>query len=524
MKTNKIFTIAFVGMMTLTACESKLDIEQKGVISTKDYYMTDDEAETAVTNVYASFKNVLTDYLMVKNSLSDDCFAGGRGMAIDEVNEFLFTSDNSSIASLFQEYYSIVYAANMVINNVEPNTQAKARAVAEAKFFRGWTNFELVTLWGTAPLITEAERDDYRVSNSTTEELWAQVEQDLSEAISSGALPEKSGVDDKDTPMRVTKQTAQAMLGKAYLFQGKYCEAAAQLDAVINSGKYAMMPLSDNGYLGYSQTSNDNHSESLLQVNRLNDASVYSMELTCMYLGMPVNRMDGYMNEKSPFYSEAWGFCSAAKESLINAFENNAAKNGVDDVRYLTTLYSMERLEENFGLSVKKGSFFECCVGYFLTKYASLTENHIPMTWAGFMQNTVLMRYAEVLLMAAEAHFQSGDTAKALAYINIIREHAGEPLATTVTLSDIKLEKQLELCNEGVRFQDLVRWGDAYEVLKDEGKVIGYYGYMDGTGVPSVTYPVQQADAGFKKGKNELLPFPYAEMNVNPNITQNSGY
>ena len=524
MKLYKILSIALLATLSLASCESNLDLEQKGVIQTKDYYKTDDEAESAVTNVYSSFKNILTSYLMVKNCLSDDCYSGGRGMPINEVNEYNFTSDNSEITNLFTAYYQIVYAANMVINHVEADTPIKTRAVAEAKFFRAWANFELVTLWGNAPLITEAERDDYRAANSTPAELWAQIKKDLTEAIASNGLPEKLGVNDQDTPVRITKQAAQALLGKAYLFEGKNSEALAQLDAVINSGKYAMMPLSENGYLDYLSYRSDNNSEVLLQLNRLNDATNFGMELTCMYLGLPVNRMDGFWDPRCPFYTEAWGFCSAAQEGLAKAFQDNARKNGVIDLRYRTTIYDMDAMKSAFGLTMKQGSFFEDHCGYFVTKYAALAEDHIPMTWAGFQQNTVIMRYAEVLLLAAEAAVETGDIAKATKYVNVIRLHAGEPAATSVTLDDVKLEKRLELCNEGVRYQDLQRWGEAATVLKDQGKQVPFYGYLDNSGEMKVGYPIQQADAGYKNNKNELLPFPYSEMNVNPNIQQNPGY
>ena len=517
---------ACLGLASLSSCSGDLDLKEKGVTTVDEYYQTDDEATSAVVTLYSRLHDLGTSYLMVKNALSDDCYIGGVGMPIDEVNEFRFTSDNAELTSLFQGYYNIIYAANIIINKVEPNTAVKSRAVAEAKYFRGWAYFELTTLWGPVPLITEAIRDNYRESNSTEDKIWAQIETDLKEAVASNALPSKSNVNDKDTPVRITKEAAEAMLGKAYLWEKKYAEANTQFDAVINSGLYAMMPLGSDGYLGYASYRNDNNSEVMLQINRLNDASAYGTELTCMFVGLPATNFLGTNNGRSPFYGECWGFSSGTRDGLVEAFLQNAKKNGVDDERYLTTIYSVQRLESEFGLTVKPGGFFQGSVGYFTTKYASLNENHIPMTWAGFQQNTTLMRYAEVLLLAAESHLMAGDQANALKYVNIIRQHAGEPQLTTVTLDDIKLEKRLELCNECVRYQDLLRWGDAYNELKDQGKRMAYYGYLSDSGKLELQYPETQfkKDAGFKQNKNELLPFPYAEMNVNPNIKQNPGY
>ena len=106
---------------------------------------------------------------------------------------------------------------------------------------------------------------EYHVSNSTPEALWAFVEQNLEEAISSGALPSKANVDDADATSRVTLETAKAYLGKAYLFQGKYSDAATVLDEVIDSKKYELYQGSFD-MLGHAVT--NNCSESMLEVQR----------------------------------------------------------------------------------------------------------------------------------------------------------------------------------------------------------------------------------------------------------------
>lgn len=522
MKRYKIFGLAVAGMLALNSCNSALDVNEKGVIPTAQYYQTDDESEKGITNVYSNLHALMSDYFMVKNCLSDDVYSGGRGMYENELNEYLFTADNEGITALFTDYYNLIYSANLIINHVNPDTPTKQRNVAEAKYFRGWAYFELVTLWGTAPLVLEDERSDYRVSNSTVEELWNQVNSDLADAVNSGALPSKTSVNDTDTPIRITKEAAQAMYGKALVFQGKYAEANQYLDAVINSGLYAMLQLDSDGYLDYNSYRYDNNSEVLLQINRLNDASNNNTEIQCMWFGLPASNFIRDAQSTLPYYTESWGFCTSAKEALVKAFQDNAAKNGVNDIRYTTSLLSVDDICLRYNVKLMEGSYFEDCCGYFVNKLMALTENHISMTWAGWQQNTVLMRYAEVLLLAAESHLQSGDAAKALRYINVIREHAGEPLATSVTLDDIKTEKRLELCDEAVRYQDITRWGDAYSLLKDQGKEIGYYGYNNG--VLGLWYPIQQAEAGYQQGRNELLPFPQNELNVNPNITQNPGF
>lgn len=127
------------------------------------------------------------------------------------------------------------------------------------------------------------------------------------------------------------------------------------------------------------------------------------------------------------------------------------------------------------------------------------------------------MRYAEVLLYAAEANLMAGNQAKADTYLNMVRSRA-KLGNKTATMEAIKTERQLELWCEGVRFQDLVRWGDASKVLANRGKSRPYL-MPDGT-VNHLDY----ATTGFVSGKHELLPFPTSEINSNPNLVQNPSW
>ena len=135
-------------------------------------------------------------------------------------------------------------------------------------------------------------------------------------------------------------------------------------------------------------------------------------------------------------------------------------------------------------------------------------------------KNPLWMRLAEVLLCGAEASFRAGDAGTALQYVNRVRSRAQLPALQSVTLEDIKTEKRLELCGEGQRFQDLLRWGEAADRLKEMGKD---YPKMEPNG--TVTYvPSGRSVYGFKTGKHEHLPYPYTEVMLNENIQQNPGY
>jgi len=129
------------------------------------------------------------------------------------------------------------------------------------------------------------------------------------------------------------------------------------------------------------------------------------------------------------------------------------------------------------------------------------------------------MRYAEVLLLAAEANLKAGNASKAADYVSQVRTRAKLAPKSTITMEDIKTEKRLELFEEGCRFFDLVRWGDAAAVLKDQGKVNKCF-----DGISIINEYTNTASTGFVKGKNELLPIPEKEMTLNDKMIQNTGW
>jgi hypothetical protein len=244
MKTKNIIGALFLLLFSTTACEDNLDILKHGNLgSMEDFYQTDADAEAALVAVYTAWAGGYMNWYLTKNVLSDDVWAGGnnRGDNADlhYLNEYTFGTEHGYIESLYSYYYTVIYNANLIIEKVNPDSDVKKRAIAEAKFFRAWSHFELVSLWGIAPVVDHVlQPDEYRQSTGSPEKTWAFVEQDLNDAINSGVLPSKSNKDDAEHAIRITKEVAQAMLGKACVFQKKWPEAAQTLDMVISSGKY----------------------------------------------------------------------------------------------------------------------------------------------------------------------------------------------------------------------------------------------------------------------------------------------
>ncbi len=519
-KIKNIFigTALCASALASSSCSDLLDISQHGVLNYETFYKTDEEIESATAAIYLEAKGWNYDYYirLMKEMLTDDFYAGGadRGDNIDlqQLNEFTFDTEQDYVQAMFTSLYTLIYKCNVVLGHVSEEQGAVAkRSLAEAKVLRAWAYFDLITIWGNPPVVDhELLPSEYSRPNGSTEELWGLVEKDLTEAIASNALPEKSGVNDTET-WRVTKQFAQALLGKTCLWQEKYSEAAAQFDAVVSSGKYALYT---GNYADMHRNENKHFCESIFETNRVADeANPYSYNFSLYYLmiNWRVDRMSGVSG--TDLLQTGWGFRVPTK-SLYDAFVSDEGENGY---RLNQTIKTYQQVQDQLGMRVSSSIINE---GYFMWKDVPYSADRGTASDYYYAANLLWMRYAEVLLCGAEAHLMAGDAAKATEYTNMIRSRAGLAAKASVTLDDIKLEKRLELCGEGVRFQDLLRWGEAEKVMANNGK----------------TYPVLQANGeivykdcnnstyGFKAGKHEHLPYPATEIRLNSEIKQNPGY
>ena len=496
------------------SCSEKLDIPQHSVSDVNAFYQTDAEAEEGIIACYdmvrAIENGMSTGLQFVKTHLSDDIWSGG-GNHYDGtfymMSDYTFSDDYGAIETIYSNLYKLVYRANIVLEKVTGDTPAMKRAVAEAKVFRAYAYFQLTTLWGTPPIVDHPlTEDEYMQSNSTTEELWAFVEKDLNEAISSGALTQKANVN--DNTYRITKHYAMSLLGKSLVFQKKWAEAAKVLNDVINSGLYAL----NADLSGIATPLVSITSESVFEIHALNDRNVgtnNNMKWTAMGL-----RGEKYSyTDKNIFATATWGYQNPRKD-LYDAF---VSVEGTDGYRLNNTIVTIQQMADLYGVApIMKVTDQE---GYWNFKQRILKSH-----WAGYFyaNNDRIMRYNEVLLLAAEACLNSGDATTATKYINEIRTRAKAPLVTgNVTMDDIKLESRLELCFEGQRYENLIRWGDAAAALGKNGEKNPALN-PDGT-VDWESYN-KAGDCGFKTGKHELFPFPANEMSVNPNMKQNPGW
>ena len=517
----KYIVMSIIAAVTLSSCDDMLNIPQHGVESLGNYYKTDEEAESAITACYLQMLGNDMNYFLGKNMLTDDFWAGGatRGdnADLEGLNEFTFGTDQGYLEGMFTAYYGIIYKANVVLGNVPKKTNAQLRARAEAKVFRAWCYFELISMWGNPPLVDhELAPSEYHQANGKTEELWALVENDLTEAIESGMLTEKKNADDKT--WRITKQFAQAILGKAYLWQKKYDEAAKTFDEVIDSDLYRLYEDYENVITIKSKQNCESMFESVRVSDENNSMNNFNMLHLMIHYRVDCLK-DGCLANAGLFAKDGWGFLNPQK-GLYQDFVDVEGENGY---RLNATIKTYEQMM-NMGVEIKDGKT-PINEGYFMWKWRILPERVPSFAINGTMgddDNVRWMRYAEVLLCAAEAHLMNNNQGKADEYMNLIRTRAKAPNKSGYTLQEIQREKRIELCGEGTRFQDIIRWGIAEERMKDQGATCPF---LNQNGI--VEYKKFNGDDPSKygfKSKHNRLPYPGTEIRLNPNITQNEGW
>lgn len=523
---NKILKYSALALIALpmASCEDWMDTEQQGSTAMENFYSSEDEALQAIYAIYDKVQEDDLNMFYYKNLLSDDA-QGGGGSASDnaqgrELDEFRFGAANTILSGVYEHYYQVIYCANLYLQKFpeESCTDKEKQWRGEALALRAQSYLELVSLWGPVPLVLEPlEAGNYNQPVTEEAVIYAQIEEDLENAIK--VLPLKSQYSAKDKG-RVSKGTAQAWLGKTQLYEAspnilnnskKYAEAAKNLQAVITSNEYDLIP----DFRQVCRASSEFGDESVFEVSYAGDKSAH----------YEATHIIAYCGPRSPWFSNAgtsglsvsgWGFCNPDPSGLLELYKSEG-----DYIRMEGTILDEEMFEKFYGvkncLHDANGTIPFGCDGLIRMKYGAFLDETVDPGDEGWHciagTNYRITRYADVLLMAAEACLNSSDPTSAKTYMDKVRERVGLSTKTAYTMDDIKKERRMELAFEFVRYQDLIRWGDAETVLKDQGKKISL-----GTG----DY-LTPDNAGFKS-YNRYLPYPETELTVNDQIHQHDGY
>jgi hypothetical protein len=445
------------------------------------------DAESILNGAY----NAMPDYYSYSNfftteGMSDNTYINGDNNVEQPLENFTFTAANGEIQLSWEELYKHITAANTAIDNVmlinDPKwegTNRKEQILAEATFLRAFAYYWLVTSWGDVPLILSATNGgNYYPSRTSADLVYTQIIKDLKYA--ENTLNDAPYNGDNG---RATKGAARALLAKTYAQMGDYANCLLYSNKVIDGGFYTLV----NDYSKLWGLSNKNSSESIFELQVPTNGSPYNVwKLNVLSYG--------------PF--DNWPKRLIGSYDLVKAF-NDAGDNGA---RYKST----------FNWQVTGASFNMPFNAWDPTKAIPFCGKFsYSDTWTNG-DNLVMIRLADIILLAAEANVQLGKLPEGTILLNRIRTRAGLPNTTALTKSELALavlkERRLELVYERTRWNDLKR-ADANGVVK----MVDLMNSQVNSGLQNLNYTMQSYQM--------LLPIPLGDIQINANLLpQNAGY
>lgn len=493
-------------LFSFSTCTENLDITDPNRLSPDVFWRNAADAEAGVTAVYSSlpsipaFGRIGVGLLLIHRSDEVDPFPQ---INVNDGGIFGATPDFPRLNEPWGELYKQVAAANQVIANVpniEMDGNRKSEILGEARFLRAHAYFYLVNQWGNIPLIQEEvkEVEEVFVGNSTPDQVYDAMIADL--LVAQSSLPDTWP---DDQVGRASKGAATALLGKCYLYTQQWAAAATEFKKVIDSRLY---DLTDD-YADNFREETTNNIESLFEVQ-------YDGNITGGWGGTGANVWRGQAWEADiaprAFSSQQ---SVSVNQWVFDLFMAQQTLDGGEDPRAKATIVW------NYpGAMMYQQTFTEAFSGadlerIWVRKYLNF-ENETslsPGEWAGDTNNWRLIRFADVLLMYAEAVNESeGPTQAAFDAINEVRARANMPAYSGMDQSTLRQairdERVRELAIEGYRWWDLRRWGIAAERFQNN--------------------PELRANSGgvFVTGKHEYYPLPRQDVDSNPNLNQNPGY
>ena len=485
--------LLLLSIFIIASCQKEfLDRSPLGQLTSDTFFTNEEQAVQSVNAIYQQLRVWETHafgFLGCTDIISDDADKGSTtsdGLYQSDLDNFIHTPDNPSVVAIWTGYFQGVARCNIAIERIPAitmNEKLKARLIAEAKFFRAYYYFNLVRWFGDIPLITKSlSPSEFSQSRVSASDIYAQIEKDWIDAAS--VLPEKSQYPSSEIG-RVTRGAAKSFLAKMYLTKGDFVKAEQLATEVINSAEYSLFP----NYADQFLIENENCSESIFEIQ----ATLINAETLGSAQWNQIQGVRGTPNL-------GWGF-NRPSDNLVAAYEPG------DPRREGTILYVGEVLPDGTAI-------VEDNLEVFNERYnqKAWTPQHL-----GFQENSPgnirIYRYADVLLIAAEAMNENGKSAEAMKIINQIRTRARGTLPANLVLPDliskgkdndrltIWKERRIELAMEQHRWFDLLRQKRAAEVMQAVGKT------------------------NFQKDKHELLPIPQTEIDISNGILkQNKGY
>ncbi|MBI1343125.1 MAG: RagB/SusD family nutrient uptake outer membrane protein [Terrimonas sp.] len=503
MKNIQIKILSLVFLATLfTSCKKWLDYNphEDFRITELDYLKSESDYRTMAISVYTPLQ-WLNQAVPVGEIASDNAVSGGENasdvLSLQQIDDYTLTPVNSTLTELWQSAYEGVNRANYLLQYKDLNPAGESISFAgkdalygEVYFLRAYYYFHLVKFFGDVPLFTDRRlslSDSKNLTRSPKAEVYAQVEADLTSAIAAlPAIQAQKG--------RITKYAAQALLGKVYLYQNKFTEAAAMLENVITSNAFSLVQ----NYGSIFLASGENGPESVFEIQYSNISPYYNWGGVTKGQGNYAVQQCGIrgLNGSAAMpYAAGWS-TNLPTQDLANAY---TAGDQRKDVTVLD-IEAYKNANPSFNITYQVAPYKN--TGLYNQKYLPRKGETSGQVELNYLNNFRIIRYSDVLLMAAEANNKaaSPNDTKAQTYLNLVRRRAFNDNLHDINATGTALyqaildERRLELAMEGDRFFDLVRTGRAAAKI-----------------------------TGFVTGKNELFPIPQTEIDIS-GLTQNPGY
>lgn len=522
MKINSKYFYTIVPLLALLfipmSCDNSelLNQENGNTVAQSNFWANEDDVSLAVNGMYHPITNTFFWGRIIHTGaiLRSDVFNIRPNGTNTQMSTFQGEPGAARWSTeLWQEPYKAIFRANSILENTNetnvPDAAQRNGFLGQAYFMRAFSHWYLHNLYGNIPLVTKATQgtDDFFPSQASATEVWAQIESDL--AAAEAALPASW---DGGNLGRPTSGSAAGLLGKSLLYQQKWSEAKAAFDRVMDSGLYSLLP-SDQYHDNFTE-GNENNSESVYELQYVGQAA-FSWGVDIPGTGNMGNYHIDYASPvKSPddsHYINAW------VKDLFEANNETIRRDATLAYDYDgSTGYGGVPFTEDFEGEITLAGD-EGMEAIFSRKYAGLeigVRDDVDFLGTNVGNNWRIIRYADILLMAAEAMNEMGNTGEAEMLLNQVRERALVAPKTGLSQDDMRQaiieERVLELTGESHRFFDLVRWGLADDYL--------------GANSLHGDHPKSLSGGTFQTGKHEYIWIPATEIGANTSLTQNPGY
>lgn len=480
-----LIAIALLGF-SFSSCSDFLEQNPQTDLSENDFYKTADDILSAVNGVYSSLQegDIYGNWYVFGEIPSDNTRnqLSGSVTTQNEFDQFYIDTQNSMIANFWKAAYKVINHTNTVlgrIDGIEINTELANRYKLECKFIRALMYFNLVRVYGDVPLVLKeiSISESYDILREPKENVYNQIIADLKEAQD---LPVSYSTAEDG---RATQGAAKALLANVYMTLHKYAEAETILAEIINSGQYSLLEntpgsLNIDGYKNVFSPVNHNSKEGIFEIQFLKggygEGSNYANNFAPENSGTNVVAVGGTGGNNIP------------EMDIYNAYEEGDLRRDFSmSLGYYDNRKNNEWVESRY-----------------VCKFMD-----VPYQNNDASNNYPVIRYADVILMYAEALNQNGKTAEACKYLNMTRRRGFGYQTTETSPVDLQTtdkaqfalmveqERRVELAFENHRWFDLIRTGRAVEVMKSKG---------------------------FSLNETNLIcPIPQKQIDVNPKLTQN---